>query len=42
MSRFLPAAVVRDALSKKPTWSFLTQVVSDLGEKAVAAVKSPL
>jgi transposase-like protein len=42
MRRFLPAVVVRDTLSKKPYWSFLTQVVSDLGEKAVAAVKPPL
>jgi hypothetical protein len=40
MSRFLPAAVVRDTLSKQPYWSFLVQVVSDLGEKAVAAVKA--
>jgi hypothetical membrane protein len=42
MRRFLPPAIVRDALSKQPYWSFLTQAVSDLGEKAVAAVKSPL
>ena len=42
MSRFLPPAVVRDTLSKKPYWSYLVQAVSDLGEKAVAAVKSPL
>jgi len=42
MRRFLPAAVVRDALSKQPYWSFLTQVVTELGEKAVAALKSPL
>ena len=40
MRRFLPAAVVRDALSKQPTWSFLVQAVSELGEKAVAAVKA--
>jgi hypothetical protein len=40
MRRFLPAAVVRDTLSKQPYWSFLVQVVSDLGEKAVAAVKA--
>jgi len=42
MRRFLPAAVVRDALSKKPYWSFLVQAVSELDEKAVAAVKAPL
>jgi len=42
MRRFLPAAVVREALSKQPYWSFLTQVVTELGEKAVAALKSPL
>jgi hypothetical protein len=40
MSRFLPAAVVRDALSKQPSWSFFVQAVSKLGEKAVEAVKS--
>jgi len=42
MRRFLPAAVVRDTLSKQPYWSFLVQAVSDLCEKAVAAVKAPL
>jgi len=42
MRRFPPAAVVRDALSKQPYWSFLTQAVSELGEKAVAAAKTPL
>ena len=42
MRRILPAAVVRDALSKKPSWSFLIPAVSELGEQAVAAVKSPL
>ena len=40
MSRFLPPAVVRDTLSKKPCWSFLVQAVSELGGKAVAALKS--
>jgi hypothetical protein len=40
MRRFLPAAVVRDALSKQPYWGFLVQAVSDLGEKAIAAVKA--
>ena len=40
MSRFLPPAVVRDTLSKKPYWSFLVQAVSELGGQAVAAVKS--
>jgi hypothetical protein len=42
MRRFLPPAIVREALSKQQTWSFLVQAVSELGEKAVAAVKSPL
>jgi hypothetical protein len=40
MRRFLPAAVVRDTLSKQPYWSFLVQAVSELAEKAVAALKS--
>jgi hypothetical protein len=40
MRRFLPPAVVRDTLSKKPYWSYLVQAVSDRGGKAVAALKS--
>ncbi len=40
MRRYLPAAVVCDALSKKPTRSFLVQAVSELGEQAVAALKT--
>ena len=41
MRRFLPAATVRDTIEKEPYWTYLTQVVTDLGQKAVAALKSP-
>ena len=41
MRRFLPAATVRDTIEKEPYWTYLTQVVTDLGEQAVAALKSP-
>ena len=41
MRRFLPAATVRDTIEKEPYWTYLTQVVTDLGRKAVAALKSP-
>ena len=40
MRRFLPPAVVRDTLSKKPYWSYLVQTVSELGGKAISALKS--
>jgi predicted nucleotidyltransferase component of viral defense system len=41
MRRFLPAATVRDTIEKEPYWTYLTQVVTDLGQQAVAALKSP-
>ena len=41
MQRFLPAATVRDTIEKEPYWSYLTQVVTELGQKAVMALKSP-
>jgi hypothetical protein len=41
MRLFLPAATVRDTIEKEPYWTYLTQVVTDLGEQAVAALKSP-
>jgi hypothetical protein len=41
MRRFLPAATVRDTIEKEPYWTYLTQVVTDVGEQAVAALKSP-
>ena len=40
MQRFLPAATVRDTIGTEPYWSYLTDVVGDLGRKAVAALKS--
>jgi predicted nucleotidyltransferase component of viral defense system len=40
MQRFLPAAAVRDTIEKDPYWSYLTQVVTELGQKAVVALKS--
>ena len=40
MQRFLPAAAVRDTIEKEPYWRYLTQVVTDLGQKAVMALKS--
>jgi len=41
MRRFLPAAAVRDTIDKEPYWSYLVQPVTELGEKAVAALKPP-
>ena len=38
--RFLPAATVRDTIGTEPYWIYLTDVVGDLGRKAVAALKS--
>ncbi len=38
MRRFLPVAVVRDTIEKEPYWSYLTDVVTDLGRKAMAAL----
>ena len=40
MQRFLPAAAVRDTIEKEPYWSYLTQVVTELGQKALSALKS--
>ena len=40
MQRFLPAAAVRDTIEKKPYWSYLTQVVTELSQKTVMALKS--
>ncbi len=39
MSRFLPAATVRDTVAKEAYWTYLTGVVEDLGRKAVAALR---
>jgi hypothetical protein len=41
MRRFLPAALIRDTIEKEPYWTYLTQVVTELGERAVAALISP-
>ena len=41
MRRFLPAAAVRDTIDKEPYWSYLVQAVTELGEKALAALKPP-
>jgi len=38
MRRFLPAAAIRDTVEKEPYWSYLTQVVTELGQRAVAAL----
>lgn len=38
MRRFLPVAVVRDTIEKGPYWSYLTDIVTDLGRKARAAL----
>ena len=40
MRWLLPPGVVRDTLSKKPYWSYLVQTVSELGGKAISALKS--
>lgn len=42
MRRFLPAATVRETIETEPYWSYLTQVVTELGRKAVAALPGPL
>ena len=39
MRRFLPAATVRDTIEKEPYWSYLAELVEDLGKKAIAALK---
>jgi len=40
MQRFLPAAAIRDTVDKEPYWRHLTQVVTELGQRAVAKLKS--
>ena len=39
MRRFLPATTVRDTIEKEPYWTYLTQVVEDLGRKAISVLK---
>ncbi|MEX0671674.1 MAG: nucleotidyl transferase AbiEii/AbiGii toxin family protein [Pirellulales bacterium] len=41
MRRFLPAAAIRDTIEKESYWGYLTQVVTQLGQSALAALKSP-
>ena len=41
MRRFLPATVMRDTVEKEMYWNYLAQTVTELGQKAVAALKSP-
>ncbi len=38
MRRFLPAATVRDTIDREPYWDYLTQIVTELGRKAVATL----
>jgi predicted nucleotidyltransferase component of viral defense system len=40
MRRFLPPAAVRDTIEKEQYWSYLAQVVTELGQRAMAALKS--
>lgn len=40
MRRFLPATAVRDTIEKGPYWDYLTQVVTELCQKAMAALES--
>lgn len=39
MQRFLPTATVRDTIEKEPYWRYLIGVVTDVGQKAVTALK---
>jgi predicted nucleotidyltransferase component of viral defense system len=39
MRRFLPATTVRDTIEKEPYWTYLTQVVEDLGRKVMSVLK---
>lgn len=39
MRRFLPAATVRDTIEKEAYWTYLTGVIGELGQKALAALK---
>ena len=38
MRRFLPPATVRDTIEKEAYWSYLTDVVTELGKRAVAVL----
>jgi len=40
MRRFLPVTAVRDTIEREPYWSYLTDVVTDLGRKSVIAASS--
>ena len=40
MRRFLPAATVRDTIEKEAYWTYLTQVVEDLGRQTITALKA--
>ncbi len=37
MRRFLPVAAVRDTVEREPYWSYLTDIITELGRKAMAA-----
>jgi len=39
MRRFLPAATVRDTIEKEAYWSYLADLVDDLGKQAMKALK---
>lgn len=39
MRRFLPAATIRDTIDKEAYWSYLTDLVDDLGKRAMKALK---
>jgi predicted nucleotidyltransferase component of viral defense system len=39
MRRFLPAATVRDTIEKEAYWSFMADLVDELGKKAMAVLK---
>lgn len=39
MRRFLPAATMRDTIEKEAYWSYLADLVNDLGKKAMKALK---
>lgn len=39
MRRFLPAATIRDTIEKEAYWSYLADLVDDLGKKAKKALK---
>ena len=40
MRRFLPAATVRETIEKEPYWSYLTEIVEELGRKAIAGCEN--